>query len=84
MLYQWKSVLGCALLRRYLEAVQSPTQRALAERLGTKEQTVCSWKSGFRRPGHEYREALRKIAKIPLDSWLTPSERLKLRKLRAA
>lgn len=75
---------GAVALRKFLDAADAPSQRSLADRLGTKEGVVYAWKVGFRRPGPEYRAALERIAGIAVDLWLTPEERNRAKKLRAA
>jgi len=81
---RWRSVRGCVLLRAYLASDNAPTQKSLAERLGTTEGVIYAWKVGFRRPGIDYRDALHRIAGIDPDEWLTTAERRRSRAIRAA
>lgn len=88
---KWKQTAGARKLRRFLSdarlRVREPGslgQAELAERLGTKANVVYAWTVGFRRPGHEFRMALERIAGIRPDDWLTSKERADLSRVRAA
>lgn len=75
----WAKVDGAVALRAHFDAVKrgkvsGPTQVALAKMLELNPNTVYAWKVGFRRPGPELRDALKRILRIKPDSWLTAKE----------
>lgn len=94
---RWLDLKGRALLQKYLERATDREQtpgdrrsaiaqatRELAATLGTSAVTVYSWRIGFRRPGPDYYEPLKRIAGIAPDAWRTREEKARARRLRAA
>lgn len=56
-------------------------QATLAARIGVGQATVSRWASGAIRPEGAHRTALRSIAGIEEDAWLTAAERRRLERL---
>lgn len=79
------NVEGARLLREFFaKADREWTQVRLANALGVHKNTVHFWTTGFRRPTHELKLALSRIARIHVDAWMTRAERSKAMRLRAA
>lgn len=62
---------GRRLLGRYLETT---SQSTLAAALGIGQQTVSAWKRGTCRPEPHHRDALSRIAHIPVTAWYSARE----------
>lgn len=62
---------GRRLLSAYLN---SHPQTQLADALGLGQQAISAWKTGRARPGTHHREALKRLAGIPVEAWYSPDE----------
>lgn len=46
------------------------TQKELAEKVGTRQQTVCAWEQGNRSPTLHKAKKLAEVFEIPIESFL--------------
>lgn len=51
------------------------SQEKLGVLLNVSQASVSHWLAGTARPGVHFRTALLRVARIPVDDWLTPKER---------
>jgi transcriptional regulator with XRE-family HTH domain len=71
---------GAAALRRYLNGPPKRSQSWLADQLGIEQPSVSNWLNGQSRPEPHHRTALRLIAGVMEDLWLTADERAVIRR----
>lgn len=60
--------------RRLVSYLERGSQARLALALSVGQQTVSAWKRGLCRPEPHHRDALARIAGIPVECWYSPDE----------
>ncbi len=66
---------GRQQLAAWMDADKNRTQAFVAEQVGTSQPAVSAWLRGIYRPEPPYRSALKLLAGIPEEAWLTSAER---------
>lgn len=67
--------IGARLLRVWMSKdPKLRTQSYIARKLGVSQPSVSGWLRYLSRPETHHRISLRRLAKIPESSWITPQE----------